>query len=60
MKSSLKSVIRVKKIQVIQGEQGKIAPNLLQRNFKSSSKPKWATDITNLMSLVKVVFISYY
>jgi hypothetical protein len=29
------------------GEQGKIAPNLLQEIFfKAGAKPKWATDIT--------------
>lgn len=43
----LKSIIRVKKYRSYKGEQGKIAPNLLNRVFKAE-KPnqKWATDIT--------------
>lgn len=43
----LKSIIRVKKYKSYKGEQGKIAPNLLERNFKAT-KPnqKWATDVT--------------
>ena len=43
----LKSLIRVKKYKSYKGEQGKIAPNLLQRNFKACRpNEKWATDIT--------------
>jgi len=43
----LKSVIRVKKYKSYKGEQGKIAPNILRRNFKASvPNQKWATDIT--------------
>ena len=43
----LKSLIRIKKYRSYKGEQGKIAPNILQRNFKAD-KPnqKWATDVT--------------
>jgi putative transposase len=43
----LKSLIRIKKYKSYKGEQGKIVPNILQRNFKAS-KPneKWATDVT--------------
>lgn len=43
----LKSLIRIKKYRSYKGEHGKIAPNILQRNFKAD-KPnqKWATDIT--------------
>ena len=43
----LKSLIRTKKYKSYKGEQGKIAPNILQRNFKAT-KPneKWATDVT--------------
>ena len=32
----LKSIIRVEKYKFAKGEQGKIAPNVLQRNFKST------------------------
>lgn len=43
----LKSVIRVKKYKSYKGEQGKIAPNVLNRAFKAKQPhQKWATDIT--------------
>ena len=43
----LKSVIRVKKYKSYRGENGKIAPNILERNFKATApNQKWATDIT--------------
>jgi hypothetical protein len=44
MKSRLKKVLSELKNTSHKGEQGKIAPNLLQRNFKATAKPKWATD----------------
>lgn len=43
----LKSVIRVKKYKSYTGENGKIAPNILQRKFRAEApNQKWATDIT--------------
>ncbi len=43
----LKSLIRVKKYKSYKGEQGKIAPNILERKFKAAApNQKWATDIT--------------
>jgi putative transposase len=43
----LKSIIRVKKYKSYKGENGKIAPNILQRNFKATApNEKWATDVT--------------
>lgn len=44
---SLKAAIKVKKYKSYKGEVGKIAPNILQRDFKST-KPneKWVTDVT--------------
>jgi transposase InsO family protein len=43
----LKSVIRVKKYKSYKGEQGKIAPNILKRDFKTTHpNQKWATDVT--------------
>ncbi|MDP3313669.1 IS3 family transposase [Lutibacter sp.] len=43
----LKSVIRIKKYRSYKGEQGKIVPNILERNFKATQpNQKWATDIT--------------
>ena len=43
----LKSLIRLKKYKSYKGKQGKIAPNVLKRNFKAvAPNQKWATDIT--------------
>ncbi len=43
----LKSIIRVKKYKSYKGENGKIAPNILERNFKTTApNQKWATDVT--------------
>jgi len=43
----LKSVIRIKKYKSYKGEHGKIAPNILERNFRATQpNQKWATDIT--------------
>lgn len=43
----LKSRIRVKKYKSYKGEQGRIAPNMLGRQFKASRMyEKWVTDIT--------------
>jgi putative transposase len=43
----LKSIVRVKKHKSYKGENGKIAPNILQRNFKAvAPNQKWATDVT--------------
>lgn len=55
----LKSVIRIKKYKSYQGEQGKIAPNLLNRAFKAE-KPhqKWATDITEFNVSGKKLYLS--
>jgi putative transposase len=55
----LKSVIRVRKYRSYKGEQGKIAPNLLNRSFKAE-KPnlKWATDVTEFKVLGKKLYLS--
>lgn len=43
----LKSIIRIKKYKSYRGQQGKTAPNILQRNFKADApNKKWATDVT--------------
>ncbi|UPT69452.1 MAG: IS3 family transposase [Flavobacterium sp. JAD_PAG50586_2] len=43
----LKSIVRIRKYKSYKGENGKIAPNILERNFKSEApNQKWATDIT--------------
>jgi len=43
----LKSLVRVKKYRSYKGRVGKVAPNILERNFKTFAiNKKWATDIT--------------
>ena len=55
----LKSAIRVKKYSSYKGQQGKIAPNVLQRNFKAAApNQKWATDITEFNVLGKKLYLS--
>lgn len=55
----LKSVVRVKKYRSYKGQQGLIAPNLLNRDFKAE-KPyqKWVTDITEFIVGGKKLFLS--
>ena len=55
----LKSVIRLKKYKSYKGEQGKIAPNFLNRAFKAE-KPnqKWATDVTEFNVSGKKLYLS--
>ncbi|EAA9727544.1 IS3 family transposase [Salmonella enterica subsp. enterica serovar Typhimurium] len=44
---SLKALIRAKKYRSWKGEVGKIAPNVLQRDFNAQKiKEKWVTDVT--------------
>ena len=55
----LKSSIRVKKYKSYKGQQGKIAPNILSRNFKSSGMyQKWVTDITEFKVAGKKLYLS--
>jgi len=43
----LKCIVRIKKYKSYKGQVGKIAPNILDRNFKATSLcEKWVTDIT--------------
>jgi transposase InsO family protein len=60
MKSmALKSVIRIKKYKSYKGEQGKIAPNILERNFRATQpNQKWATDITEFNVSGKKLYLS--
>ena len=60
MKSlGLKSIIRVKKYKSYKGELGKIAPNILKRNFKAMApNQKWATDITEFNVSGKKLYLS--
>lgn len=55
----LKSVIRIKKYKSYKGEQGRIAPNILNRKFKSAHPDqKWATDLTEFNVLGKKLYLS--
>ena len=55
----LKSLIRVKKYKSYKGEQGKIAPNVLKRNFKTiMPNKKWATDVTEFNVSGKKLYLS--
>jgi len=55
----LKSMVRMKKYKSYKGETGKIAPNLLNRNFKAT-KPntKWVTDITEFSLFGQKLYLS--
>lgn len=55
----LKSIIRIKKYKSYKGEQGKIAPNILQRNFKAGCpNQKWATDVTEFKVSGRKLYLS--
>lgn len=55
----LKSLIRLKKYKSYKGEEGKIEPNILKREFKAE-KPneKWVTDITEFKVKDKKLYLS--
>ncbi|REK74199.1 IS3 family transposase [Paenibacillus paeoniae] len=55
----LKSIVRMKKYRSYKGNVGKIAPNILERNF-SASKPneKWVTDITEFKLFGEKLYLS--
>lgn len=55
----LKSSIRVKKYRSYRGEHGKIAQNIIERNFKAV-KPfqKWSTDVTEFRVRDKKLYLS--
>lgn len=55
----LKSLIRRKKYKSYKGEQGKIAPNILERAFKTPApKQKWVTDVTEFKVKDKKLYLS--
>ena len=55
----LKSLIRRKKYKSYKGEQGKIAPNILDRSFKAKRpNQKWTTDVTEFNVLGKKLYLS--
>lgn len=55
----LKSVVRPKRYKSYRGEIGKVAPNVINRNFKAS-KPneKWTTDITEISVTGEKIYLS--
>lgn len=55
----LKSLVRMKKYRSYKGTVGKIAPNILERNFKAE-KPneKWVTDITEFKLFGEKLYLS--
>lgn len=55
----LKCLVRMKKYQSYKGQRGKIAPNLLERNF-NASKPneKWVTDVTEFSLYGEKLYLS--
>lgn len=55
----IKSLIRIKKYKSYKGQRGKIAPNVLQGDFKAA-KPnkKWATDITEFKVFGNKLYLS--
>ncbi|HGB2794822.1 TPA: IS3 family transposase [Salmonella enterica subsp. enterica serovar Birkenhead] len=56
---SLKAVIRVKKYRTWKGEQGKIAPNVLQRNSRATRlNEKWVTDVTEFAVAGQKLYLS--
>lgn len=55
----LKCLVRMKKYKSYKGEVGKIAPNLLNRNFfASKSNTKWVTDITEFSLFGRKIYLS--
>lgn len=55
----LKSMVRMKKYRSYKGEVGKVAPNILDRNFHAD-KPnqKWVTDITEFKLFGEKLYLS--
>jgi len=55
----LRSLIRIKKYRSYRGELGKIAPNILNRDFKADQPiQKWATDVTEFKVKGKKLYLS--
>ena len=56
---NLKCMVRMKKYRSYKGEIGKIAPNLINRDFKAEApNRKWTTDITEFSLLGEKVYLS--
>lgn len=58
-KLNLKCMVRMKKYRSYKGEIGKIAPNLINRDFKAAApNRKWTTDITEFSLFGEKVYLS--
>ena len=56
---NLKCMVRVKKYHSYKGEIGKIAPNIIERNFNAEApNQKWTTDITEFELFGKKIYLS--
>lgn len=56
---SLKCVVRMKKYKSYKGKVGKIAPNILDRNFTAEApNEKWVTDITEFKLMGEKLYLS--
>ena len=60
MKSlGIKCMVRIKKYRSYKGEIGKIAPNIIQRDFSATApNQKWTTDITEFSLLGTKLYLS--
>lgn len=55
----LKCMVRIKKYRSYKGEIGKIAPNLIQRDFIATApNQKWTTDITEFSLFGTKLYLS--
>ncbi len=55
----LKSMVRMKKYRSYKGEIGKVAPNLINRDFHADSPlQKWTTDVTEFSLFGKKLYLS--
>jgi putative transposase len=55
----LKCMVRIKKYKSYRGKVGKIAPHLLQRNFKATeANQKWVTDVTEFSLFGDKLYLS--
>jgi putative transposase len=57
----LKCQVRIKKYRFYKGEIGKVAPNLINRNFYAAvPNQKWTTDITEFSLLGQKLYLSQF
>ncbi len=55
----IKSMIRIKRYKSYKGDVGRIAPNILQRNFKADRpNQKWVTDVTEFALFGQKIYLS--